>query len=155
MATRVGVRSATTEDAGGLAHLRLRELAENPGDVEVDVAEFRTTFTAWVDAHRATHLPFIAEAGGEVVGMAWLMLAERVALPQRPYRRCGDVQSVYVVPELRDRGVGAALMRALLAEAAALRLEHVTVHASVRAISFYERSGFEHDERWLRWVPSV
>jgi hypothetical protein len=42
------------------------------------------------------------------------------------------VQSVYVVPELRDGGIGAALQEAVLAEAGRLELEHVTVHSSRR-----------------------
>lgn len=60
---------------------------------------------------------------------------------------------MYVLPELRDRGVGTALMEAVLVEAAELDLEHVTVHSSRRAVPFYERNGFEHDVCWLRWAP--
>jgi GNAT superfamily N-acetyltransferase len=85
--------------------------------------------------------------------MAWLMIAERVPGPTNPRRLCGDVQSVFVVPELRDRRVGAALIEAVLAEAGARGLEHVTVHASVRAVPFYQRGGFQHDHQWLRWRP--
>ncbi|MEU5722929.1 GNAT family N-acetyltransferase [Micromonospora sp. NPDC047738] len=90
----------------------------------------------------------------EAVGMAWLMVADRVPTPARRHRRSGDVQSVYVVPELRDSGIGAALLEAVLAEAGGLALEHVTVHASDRAVRFYERLGFQHDERLLGWKPS-
>jgi hypothetical protein len=32
-------------------------------------------------------------------------------------------------------------------------LEHVTVHSNGRAVPFYQRNGFQHDQRWLRWVP--
>ncbi|GAB3171084.1 acetyltransferase (GNAT) family protein [Micromonospora palomenae] len=32
-------------------------------------------------------------------------------------------------------------------------LEHVTVHSSERAVPFYQRVGFQHDQRWLRWQP--
>ncbi|MDO3703769.1 GNAT family N-acetyltransferase [Micromonospora sp. C28SCA-DRY-2] len=71
----------------------------------------------------------------------------------RWHRRSGDVQSVYVVPELRDAGIGAILLEAVLAEAAKLELEQVTVHSTERAIPFYQRVGFQHDQRWLRWQP--
>ncbi|MGC4795703.1 GNAT family N-acetyltransferase [Micromonospora arida] len=54
-------------------------------------------------------------------------------------RRGGDVQSVFVVPELRDRRVGALLMSAVLNEAHRLELEHLTVHSSTRAGALYER----------------
>ena len=63
------------------------------------------------------------------------------------------MQSVYVAPERRGGGVGVALMRAVLDEARALELEHVTVHSSSRALSLYRGAGFEHEEHWLRWLP--
>lgn len=84
--------------------------------------------------------------------MAWLMVADRPPVPGRPARRSGDVQSVYVVPELRDGGIGAALLDAVLRRAVELDLEHVTVHSTERAVPFYQRAGFRHDPRWLRWL---
>jgi len=101
----------------------------------------------------ATHVPFVAEVDGTVVGMAWLMLADRVPAPTRRHRRTGDVQAVYVAPEHRDSGVGAVLVGALLAEARELGLEHVTVHSSERAVQFYKRQGFASDPQWLWWRP--
>jgi GNAT superfamily N-acetyltransferase len=44
---------------------------------------------------------------------------------------------VFLLPERRDHGVGVALMTAVLAEAARLELEHVTVHSSRRTVAFY------------------
>ena len=106
-------------------------------------------FSAWINDHISTHLPFLAELDGDPVGMAWLMVAERVPAPAQPRRQCGDIQSVYVVPELRDNGIGAALLEAVRVAADALELEHVTVHANDRVVPFYERAGFHHDTRWL------
>jgi len=60
---------------------------------------------------------------------------------------------VYVVPELRDRRIGAALLAAVLAVARGLELEHVTVHSSDRAVPLYQRAGFRHERLWLRWLP--
>lgn len=111
------------------------------------------SFSAWVREHQSTHLPFLAEVDDTAVGIAWLMVAERVPGPGQRYRCCGDVQSVYVIPALRDRGIGAALLAALLAEARGLGLEHVTVHTNERALPLYLRAGFLHDQRWLRWEP--
>ncbi len=85
--------------------------------------------------------------------MAWLALAARVPRPGRTGRLCGDVQSVYVVPEHRSAGVGVALVRALLQHAEALGLEHVTVHSSKRAVPVYERAGFAATRELLWWAP--
>jgi predicted GNAT family N-acyltransferase len=48
-----------------------------------------------------------------------------------------------VIEEWRGRGVGQALLAALLDEARALCYSQVTLHAQVHAIPFYERFGFE------------
>src|SRR5689334_13955709 len=110
-------------------------------------------FAAWVAAHAETHLPFVAEVDGAVVGAAWLLVAERVPGSGWPQRWFGDIQSVMVREEHRSRGVGAALMAAILAEARTRRLEHVTVHSGTRAVDFYLRNGFSHDRQLLIWEP--
>ncbi|GAB3148470.1 GNAT family N-acetyltransferase [Micromonospora sonneratiae] len=150
---QVTIRRATTDDAAALGGLRWRRLTERSGCTAADRTAFLEQFSAWLTDHRSTHVPFLAEVGDDVVGMAWLMVADRVPAPTRRHRRSGDVQSVYVVPELRDGGIGAALLEAVLAEARQLGLEHVTVHSSERAVRFYQRVGFQHDQRWLRWEP--
>lgn len=152
-AARVTVRKATRGDATALAGLRLGRLSEEDRHDDVDQHAFAESFSAWLSDHLPTHLPFVAEVDGEVVGMAWLMVADRVPGAIRQGRRCGDVQAVYVVPGMRDGGIGAALMEAVLAEAGRLSLEHVTVHSSDHAVPFYQRAGFQHDRTWLRWAP--
>jgi GNAT superfamily N-acetyltransferase len=147
------VRRATTNDAAALAGLRLTALAETGDQAVPDSVAFVESFTAWLGDHLSTHLPFVVEVDENVVGMAWLMVAERVPSPERRHRRCGDVQSVYVVPDRRDSGIGARLLEAVLAEAVTLELEHVTVHSSARAVSLYRRAGFRYGERWLHWGP--
>jgi hypothetical protein len=42
-------------------------------------------------------------------------------------------------------------MRAILAEARAENLEHVTVHSADLAVRFYQRAGFADGRRWLEW----
>ncbi|GAA4243845.1 GNAT family N-acetyltransferase [Dactylosporangium darangshiense] len=150
---QVTVRKATLDDGAALAGLRWRVTSEHPEYGELDREAFVDSFVAWISEHLSTHLPFIAEVDDELVGVAWLMIAERVPGPGQPCRRCGDVQSVYVVPELRGTGIGAALLDAVLAEAGKLALEHVTVHSNDRATPLYLRAGFEQDQRWLRWEP--
>lgn len=150
------VRRATATDAPALARLNWRWRVEERGEAAataVDRATFLDFFASWMADHVATHLPFVAEADGRLAGMAWLMLAERVPSPIRPDRRTGDVQSVYVIPELRGRGIGAALLDALLHEALDRELEHVTVHSGTRAAPLYLRSGFRDGQRWFHWQP--
>lgn len=150
----VTVRRGTAEDAPALARLRWRWRVEERGATsDVSREEFVDFFTAWVIDHLHTHLPFVAEADGALAGMAWLMLSDRVPAPGVMYRRTGDVQSVYVVPEHRNAGTGATLITAVLAEARTRELEFVTVHSSERAVTMYQRVGFHHDPTWLEARP--
>ncbi|MGH3586950.1 MAG: GNAT family N-acetyltransferase, partial [Pseudonocardia sp.] len=151
---QVSVRRATSDDATALAGLRLAPLAEGGAQTpEPEASTYVGFFTTWVDRNRSTHLPFVAVIGTDVVGAAWLVVGERVPSPERPYRRCGDVQSVYVLPEFSERGVGSALIKAALAEARRRGLEHVTVHSNDQAAPLYQRVGFRRDPNWLSWNP--
>jgi GNAT superfamily N-acetyltransferase len=140
---RVIVRMAGVLDAAALAELR---------DIEPDKL---AAYADWVAAHVETHLPFVAEIDGYVVGCAWLLVAERVPGNESLDRRYGDVQSVMVREEYRHRGIGAALMAAILAEAHARDLLHVTVHSGRRAVDFYLRNGFSHHRQLLLWDPAT
>jgi GNAT superfamily N-acetyltransferase len=140
---RVIVRIADVADAAALAELQDIE----PGKL--------AAFADWVAAHGGAHLPFVAEVDGCVVGAAWLLVAERVPRNGSLDRRSGDVQSVMVRAEYRNQGIGATLMAAILAEARARDLSHVTVHSGRRAVDFYLRNGFSHHRQLLLWEPAA
>ena len=106
-------------------------------------------------AHAATHLPFVAEIDGYVVGAAWLLVAERVPGNESLDRWYGDIQSGMVREEYRDRGIGGALMAAILIEADTRGLLHVTVHSGRRAVDFYLSKGFSHHRQLLLWEPTT
>ena len=135
------VRRAGDADLAALVELRELDADRSPA------------FAAWMAGHAETHLPFVAEAGGSVIGAAWLHIGERVPGRDSPERLYGDVQSVMVRAEHRNRGVGTALMAATLAGARARGLEHVTVHSGRGAVDFYLRNGFRHHRQILIWEP--
>ena len=137
------VRKAGVADVARLAELRGIE------------PEKLAAYADWVAAHAETHLPFVAEVDGYVVGAAWLLLAERVPGNESLDRWYGDVQSVMVREEYRNNGVGGALMAAILAEARTRYLLHVTVHSGRCAVDFYLRNGFSHHRQLLLWEPDA
>src|SRR5205814_6410257 len=149
----VNVRKATTADAVALARLRWRWGVSERGQPSTDQAAFLELFSAWVSEHRSTHIAFLAEVDDQVVGMAWLLVADRVPSAAHRRRRFGDVQSVYVIPDLRDGGIGGQLLDAVLAEARSRGLDHVTVHSSARAVPLYQRLGFQNRQCPLHSVP--
>jgi GNAT superfamily N-acetyltransferase len=111
--------------------------------------QFASALRTWMEEHAATHVAFLAYDRGEPVGMAWLAMVDRVPGPEHFTRRSAYVQSVYVVEERRDRGIGARLISLLLDHARRLGAEYVAVHPSDRAFPLYRRLGFSDSDRVL------
>jgi ribosomal protein S18 acetylase RimI-like enzyme len=150
----IQVRRAAPVDAPALARLRWQWRTDERGEVgDISRESFLTFFEEWVVDHVATHVPFLAEADGRIAGMAWLVLTDRPPSPSRLDRRGGDIQSVYVIPELRRQGVGKALLEAACRHANDRELAFVTVHSAPAAIEFYQGLGFTQDEQWLVYRP--
>lgn len=114
------------------------------------VAGFAVDLASWWAEHRSTHSAFVATTSdGTAVGMAWLALVGRPPRPGLLHRLAGDVQSVFVLPEHRGRGVGSALVRAALDHAESRQAERVTVHSGTRAMPVYQRLGFAASARLM------
>jgi len=112
--------------------------------------DFAAAFVKWADEVRTTHTAFVAVEGGTVVGSAWLATIPRAPDPGMQRRANGDLQTVYVIPERRDTGVGAALIGAVLTHGWQKGLVAVTVASNKRAAPFYRRLGFTGDPMDLR-----
>lgn len=85
----------------------------------------------------------VAEVGGEVVGFGDLAAG-------------GYLDRLYVHHDHQREGVASALVDALEAEAARRGAAEVTADASITALPFFERRGYEtvgRRERLLRGVP--
>lgn len=74
---------------------------------------------------------FVAEEDGVVVGFGELGPA------------AGEIQGLYVSPDVKGRGVGWKLLCTLEERARAYGLESLRLTSSLNAVSFYERAGFE------------
>ncbi|WP_085368482.1 GNAT family N-acetyltransferase [Leifsonia sp. NCR5] len=147
MNVAVDVRIASASQLLDVGGLRWDSLLENGGSPDESRDVFSERFAEWGGAHTSTHTCFAAVASdGIVIGMAWLAITQRVPSARAFDRAFGDVQCVYVVPELRNSGIGARLVRAVLERAADLGLEPVTVHSSAGAVPFYRRAGFASED---------
>lgn len=82
---------------------------------------------------------------GEVVGSLAMHLFPRLPSPASPTGQEGYVVHAYTLPAWRRRGVGALLMRELIAEARRLALGRLRLHATADGRALYSRFGFvEH-----------
>ncbi len=107
-----------------------------------DRDRFGHDFGDWMTEHHDTHLPFVVEVDGSPIGMAWLAIIERVPGPEKWTRLSGAIQSVYVLAEYRNAGVGTVLMEELIGGARRLGLDYLSVHPSPLSFPFYRRLGF-------------
>jgi len=144
------VRAATAGDLPSVAGLRWRwSVEENGATPSMTRDAYAAAVAAWSAAHDDTHVGFVAERDGVLVGMTWLAISARFPTPQSADRRTADLQSVYVVPEARGIGAGSALLRAALGEAERRGAGRVVVHSSDSAIPVYEHLGFAPSPRLM------
>jgi GNAT superfamily N-acetyltransferase len=134
------IRIATAGDVRALAWLRREWIREQAG--EVDDPEFEQRFADWFAAEAPRRVTWLAEVGGRAVGMVNLAIFERMPSPGRPPSRWSYLGNAYVRAGHRGRGIGAALLTALLAYADANRLARVVLSPSARSVPLYRRAGF-------------
>ncbi|MFI6546301.1 GNAT family N-acetyltransferase [Streptomyces prunicolor] len=150
------ISQANADDTVDLARLLwLDTCGEEPAQRSVDAfAAFAAELAQWWSDRQDSHLAFVARLRRpEIVGMAWVALLPRVPRPGATSRLSADIQSVFVRPEQRGRGIGSALVAAASEHAARLGSLRVTVHSGRKAVPVYERLGFESSRRLLSRPP--
>lgn len=136
-------------DGPALAALRYRWRSEEGGESGRTLSEYAATLGEWIDAHRASHVAYLARLDGEPVGEAWRATVDRVPGLSRPRRAAAFLQAVYVAPERRGAGVGTALVGRLVADARDEGYDYLVVHPTERSFPFYRRLGFADADRAL------
>ncbi|MBA3367518.1 MAG: GNAT family N-acetyltransferase [Geodermatophilaceae bacterium] len=147
----VAVRRAGGQDVAALASLRwtwrVDEMGEQPSGTREEYLDF---LGQWWATH-PDHVAVLAEQAddGDAVGMAWLAMGDRVPSPAGVRPRSAWVQSVYVRPDHRARGVGSELLALVAKIARTEKCSYLAVHPSSRSISLYKRCGYAMSEGLL------
>jgi GNAT superfamily N-acetyltransferase len=131
----VNVRVAGAADAGALAALR----ALWSGDDEPD---FEQRMAAWLAGEGDRRTTWLATVDDAPVGMASMLEYRRMPRRGRPDSRWGYVSNMFVRDEHRNRGVGSALLTAVIAAADERGYARLVLSPSARSVPFYERAGF-------------
>jgi len=150
--TDAGIRIATEADALELAVLKVHWSQANNPDYKVDLdaaRAFAEPLREWMRERGEQSVCVVASVDGRIVGMAWLSIFHRAPDVGDVVRLSGDVQSVFVLPAHRGRGIGQVMVQGLVDEADARGIRRVTVSSSTRARPVYERVGFRVPERIL------
>lgn len=164
---RLEVRRVTEEDWSDWRTLRLRALAEAPDAFGSRLDQVDDRETSWRVRIAATEACFLCFDGDTPVGMV-------AADPSTADSTTGGpttddpatdnlvLQSMFVAPAVRGRGIGRALIDAVVAHAAGRPVVLGVMPGNTAAIGAYERAGFVHDdsvagiacEVTMRFVPS-
>ncbi|PZO62938.1 MAG: hypothetical protein DI498_14435 [Paracoccus denitrificans] len=139
----IGVRRADGGDAHDLAQLKIEWAQVDPSPSRQEVDEFADALSTWIADQDDSLVVEVAVADGQIVGMAWMVLFERAPDFADRQRFTADIQSVYVTPAHRNRGIGRRLVDGLCDAADARGVSRILVTASARSVPLYERSGFE------------
>lgn len=143
-------RLAKADELAAAANLRWQWIAvENKGNPVIAHDEFVSVYTEWATIHSETHSCYLALRDTRVIGMAWLAVLQRVPSPRALTRVSADLQSVFVLPEHRNSGIGSQLITFVLEAARELGVERVAVHSSQEAIAAYQRAGFAISPRLM------
>jgi GNAT superfamily N-acetyltransferase len=132
----VDVRVAGAGDAAALAALRALWHPGNDGDLEQRMA-------VWLAADGDRRTTWLATLAGAPAGMASLFEYRRMPRADVPDSRWGYVGNVFVREDARNRGIGSALLGALISAAAERGYAQLLLAPSADALRFFRRAGFD------------
>jgi GNAT superfamily N-acetyltransferase len=133
------VRVADTDDIAAVGSLRL---AWGDGAHDDEIPDFERHLAEWIAAEGERRTVWLAELAGEPVGMATLYEFRRMPRPGRMDSRWGYVGNMFVREDCRNRGIGSALIRAVIDAAQERRYVRVVLSPTARSVPFYRRAGF-------------
>jgi GNAT superfamily N-acetyltransferase len=133
----LAVRVAGADDIGTVAALRALWSAGAAAD-----EAFEERMAAWVAAEGERRTTWLAALGGAPAGMASMLEYRRMPRPGQPDSRWGYVGNLFVREEVRNRGIGSALLAAVIAAADERGYARLVLSPSDPALRFYRRAGF-------------
>lgn len=95
---------------------------------------------------------FLAVDGDAIVGHAFVETVAKIPAPNLPDGRLGYVTNVYVIPQLRGRGIGAALLEAVKSCCRAEGFELLVLWPSERSRPLYRRAGFREQNEVMELI---
>lgn len=132
----IDLRVAGAADAGALAALRALWHPGDDGDLEQRMA-------AWLAADGDRRTTWLATLAGVPAGVASLFEYRRMPRADVPDSRWGYVGNVFVRENARNRGIGSALLGALIGAADERGYAHLLLAPSADALPFFRRAGFD------------
>ena len=142
---RVRIRLARSDDCRALAELRYRFRAEDELVTETK-SQFVRRCTSWMKKRfRAGSCPWrcwVFDDGKRLLGHVCVQLFEKIPNPVNEPELHAYITSFYVIPEMRDQGLGKRLLNKALSWCRARGTDAVILWPSTASKSFYRQCGF-------------
>jgi GNAT superfamily N-acetyltransferase len=139
------IRLATLDDVETLVSLRLVFLKEVGSlSSEVDCRELGEAIRHYFVRKMPTgeFLAWVAESEGRIVATSGLTLFERPPNGANIAGLEAYLSNMYTVPDWRGRGVGTALVTAVIDHVKGTRARRIWLHATEQGRPVYEKAGF-------------
>jgi GNAT superfamily N-acetyltransferase len=133
----VVVRVAGATDIGAIASLRSLWTAGAGED-----PDFERRMAAWFAYDGDRRTTWLATLGDAPVGMASVFEYRRMPRPAQPDSRWGYVGNVFVREDVRNRGIGSALLATIITAADERGYARLVLSPAARALPFFQRAGF-------------
>lgn len=143
------IRLATLDDVDEMISLRLvflKEVGSLSGGVDCDELEEAIRRYLVRKMPAGEFIAWVAESEGEVVGTSGLTFFER---PPNGANMAGIeayLSNMYTVPGWRGKGVGTALVKAIIDHLKGTQVRRIWLHATEQGRPIYEKAGFVASE---------
>jgi GNAT superfamily N-acetyltransferase len=104
--------------------------------------DFEGRMAAWLAVEGERRTTWLATLDDLPVGMASVFEYRRMPRPGHPNSRWGYVSNMFVREDFRNRGIGSALMTAIITTADERGYARLVLSPSSPALTFYLRAGF-------------
>lgn len=144
MLPKLSIRTATTNDVELLSRFRyaLRSITNPPSSTE---SEFLPRCQKWMKNSLDTNSgwsAWIAELDQRPIGNIWVQIIEKIPNPTDESEFYGYITNLYIIEELRGRGIGSELLETALDWCRSNDAHAVLLWPSQKSRSLYLRHGF-------------
>ena len=141
---RIRIRLATSDDCRALAEMRYRFRSETESKIEIR-SVFVQRCTSWMRKRFRTGSPWrcwVLDDGKRLLGHVSVQLFEKIPNPVNEPELHAYVTNFFVVPEMRNQGLGERLLSKALSWCCTQGTDAVILWATCGSKSLYRRCGF-------------
>lgn len=135
-------RIATVEDCAALTRLRMDMRKERDSDFREETLYANTLAFFQNNIAKGTHVAFLCEEAGAIIGTAGLTLFEMPPTSKLPNGKVAKLMNMYTIPAYRKQGVAKGMLDFVMDYAKEHGYYKIMLNSSPMGRPLYERAGF-------------